>query len=148
MINPQQWTNAAVQKQVGIALDEWMEIIPNKMETTGITLNYNQPNAVPPQSLLLAVSPVLTGTWDWEDLVHTLLDTLEMAKNRAVEPDHIDQSALSHILPGVLSEVAPPQMSDIDDANPLGVQVVMDFAFNKQPKQIIIPPQYPSICPK
>lgn len=139
MINPHLWTQPAVVEQVGIALDEWMEIIPNKTETTGITLNYNQPNAVPPQSLLLAVSPVLTGAWKWEDLVYTLLDTLEIAKNRAVEPDHIDKSALSHILPGVLSEVAPPQVGDVD-ANPLGVQVAMDFAFNKPPKNIIIPP--------
>ncbi|MGN6435171.1 MAG: hypothetical protein ACTHMM_01510 [Agriterribacter sp.] len=144
MVNPQVWLNAAVQDQAGIIIDEWMEIIPNKTETTGITLNYNQPNAMPPQSLLLAVTPVITGKWDWEDLVFTLLDTLEMAKNRAVEPDHIDQSALSHILPGVLSEVAPPQMGDIDDANPLGVQVVMDFSFNKQPKpNIIIEPIQP-----
>ena len=88
---------------------------------------------MPPQSLLLAVTPVVTGTWKWEDLVFTLLDTLEMAKNRAVEPDHIDKSPLSHILPGVLSEVAPPQIVDVPDANPLGVQVVMDFSFNQQP---------------
>jgi hypothetical protein len=133
LVNPMQWKNAAVQKQAGLVLDEWMEIIPNKSETTGIVLNYNQPNAMPPQSLLLAVTPVVTGTWKWEDLVFTLIDTLEMAKNRAVEPDHIDKSELSHILPGVLSEVAPPQIADVGDANPLGVQVVMDFSFNQQP---------------
>ena len=133
LVNPSQWKNAAVQKQAGLVLDEWMEIIPNKSETTGIVLNYNQPNAMPPQSLLLAVTPVVTGSWKWEDLVFTLIDTLEMAKYRAVEPDHIDKSELSHILPGVLSEVAPPQIADVGDANPLGVQVVMDFSFNQQP---------------
>lgn len=139
MVNPQRWTATTPQKQAGIALDEWMEIIPNKVETTGITLNYNQPNAVPPQSLLLAVSPVITGKWDWEDLVCTLLDTLEMAKNRAVEPDHLDQSVLSHILPGILAEVAPPQMSNINDSNPLGVQVTMDFSFNNKPRRLFFP---------
>jgi len=133
LINPAQWKNNAAENQAGLVLDEWMEIIPNKVETTGIVLNYDQPNAMPPQSLLLAVTPQVTGSWKWEDLVYTLIDTLEMAKNRAVEPDHIDKSELSHILPGVLSEVAPPQTADIGDANPLGVQVVMDFSFNQQP---------------
>ena len=129
LINPEQWATSASQVQTGLILDEWIEIIPVKEETTGIVINYDQPDATPPQSLLLAVTPVQTGKWDWEDLVYTLLDTLEMAKNRAVEPDHLDQSPLSHILPSILSEVVPPQMRGDDDTNPLGVQVVMDFAF-------------------
>ena len=133
LINPSLWQNTSAQKQAGMVIDEWMEVIPNKVETTGIVLNYDKPNAMPPQSLLLAVTPQITGSWKWEDLVFTLIDTLEMAKNRAVEPDHIDKSELSHILPGVLSEVAPPQTADIGDDNPLGVQVVMDFSFNQQP---------------
>lgn len=129
LINPDRWRSAASQVQTGLVLDEWIEIIPGKEETTGIAINYDQPDATPPQAMLLAVTPVQTGKWEWEDLVFTLLDTLEMAKNRAVEPDHLDQSPLSHILPGILSEVVPPQITEDDDANPLGVQVVMDFAF-------------------
>ncbi|MFC5412201.1 hypothetical protein ACFPMF_22945 [Larkinella bovis] len=129
LINPERWSSAASQVQTGLVLDEWIEIIPGKEETTGIVINYDQPDATPPQSMLLAVTPVQTGRWAWEDLVFTLIDTLEMAKNRAVEPDHLDQSPLSHILPFVLSEVVPPQVDQDGDANPLGVQVVMDFAF-------------------
>jgi hypothetical protein len=129
LINPDRWKSAAVQPQTGLVLDEWIEIIPAKEETTGIVINYDQPDATPPQSMLLAVTPVQTGKWDWEDLVFTLVDTLEMAKNRAVEPDHLDQSPLSHILPSILSEVVPPQVREDGDANPLGVQVVMDFEF-------------------
>jgi hypothetical protein len=129
MINPTTWQTAAVQVQAGLLLDEWIEIIPEKEETTGIVINYDQPDATPPQSLLLAVTPVQTGNWSWDDLLVTLIDTLEMAKNRAVEPDHLEQSPLSHILPAILSEVVPPQAASDGDANPLGVQVVMDFAF-------------------
>ena len=33
----------------GMLLDEWVEIIPNTMETTGITFNYDQPDAKPPK---------------------------------------------------------------------------------------------------
>ena len=98
-------------------------------QTTGIVINYDQPDATPPQSLLLAVTPVQTGKWDWENLVFTLLDTLELAKNRAVEPDHLDKSRFSHIFPSIMSEVVPPRVEEDGGVNPLGVQVVMDFAF-------------------
>lgn len=136
LLYPHKWKDAANSVKAGIVIDEWMEIIPNPIETTGITFNYNQPNAMTPQTVLLAVTPVEKGQWNWEDLVYTLLDTLEMAKNRAVEPDHLDKSPLSHILPAVLSEVAPPQSGDLGDQNVLGVQVVMDFAFNEEPKVV------------
>lgn len=129
MINPRRWHNPATQVQAGLVLDEWIEIIPKKEETTGIVINYDQPDATPPQSLLLAVTPVQTGKWDWENLVFTLLDTLELAKNRAVEPDHLDKSRFSHIFPSIMSEVVPPRVEEDGDVNPLGVQVVMDFAF-------------------
>ena len=137
LLYPEKWMPNANATQVGLAIDEWMEIIPNKIETTGITFNYDQPNAMAPQTVLLAVTPVEKGNWIWEDLVQTLIDTLEMSKNRAVEPDHLDKSPLSHLLPAVLSEVAPPQAGDLNDTNVLGVQVVMDFAFNQEPIPIL-----------
>lgn len=118
----------------GLVLDEWLEIIPGKEETSGIAFNYNQPNAAAPQTLLLAVTPENTNVWEWDNLVHTIIDTIEMAKNRAVEPDHLEKSFLSHVLPGVISEVAPPQ-SNNNDQNPLGVQAVMDFSHIK-PKTV------------
>lgn len=91
-----------------LILDEWLEIIPNKEETTGLTFNYDQPDAAPPQSLLLAVTPKVTGSWNWDDLVHTLEDTIELAKNRAVEPDHIEKSVFARVLPAISSELLAP----------------------------------------
>ena len=35
-------------------------------ENTGISFRFNQPNAVPPQALLLAVTPEETGSWSWD----------------------------------------------------------------------------------
>lgn len=118
----------------GLLLDEWLEVIPATDVTTGITFNYNQPNASAPQSILLAVTPGITNQWEWDDLVHTIIDTVELAKNRAVEPDHIDKSFLNHALPAIAAEVAPPQVKEEDD-NPLGVQLVMDFADIIKPKK-------------
>ncbi|HEY6978177.1 MAG TPA: hypothetical protein VH396_17875 [Chitinophagaceae bacterium] len=120
--------------QCGLVIDEWLEIIPVKEETTGITFNYNQPNASAPQSVLLAVTPSITNQWEWDDLVYTIIDTIELARNRAVEPDHIDKSFLNQVLPSVFAEVVPPQFRN-EDVNPLGVQAVMDFA------DVIPPPQ-------
>ena len=45
--------------QSGLLIDEWSETIPVDTETSGIAFNYNQPDSMPPQALLLAVYPGL-----------------------------------------------------------------------------------------
>jgi hypothetical protein len=89
--------------QAGLLIDEWNEVIPNQFETTGIAIHYNQPNTEPPQCLLLAVSPVIDGRWEWDDLVETLMDTFDRAKRRAVEPDFLRATPYAQLLPAVLS---------------------------------------------
>lgn len=92
--------------QSGLMVDEWVEVIPNKFETTGIAVHYNQPSTEPPQAMLLAVTPEITGQWTWDKLMGVLDDTLDRAKLRAIEPEHIDKSAFSQLLPAVLSAVS------------------------------------------
>ncbi|TDW97487.1 hypothetical protein [Dinghuibacter silviterrae] len=90
----------------GLMIDAWTESIPSADQVTGITFNYNQPNAFPPQAVLLAVPPVLKGAWDWNELVGILNDTLLRAKLRAVEPQLLattDKIETSVLLPAVLS---------------------------------------------
>lgn len=86
----------------GLLVDDFSEVIPGKSETTGISFHYDQPNAMPPQSLLLAVSPTLKGRWTWSELEGILNDTLDRAKRRAVEPDILSNSLYSMVLPGIL----------------------------------------------
>lgn len=92
----------------GILIDEWNETIPAREQNTGIAFHYNRPNAMPPQSLLLAVPSELKGHWTWDELVNILNDTLRRAKLRAVEPDLIDGNMdypeLSVLLPAIISE--------------------------------------------
>ena len=90
-------------QQAGLLIDEWNEVIPNKIETTGIAIHYNQPNTEPPQCILLAVSPNVNGRWEWDDLVETVIDTFDRAKRRAVEPDFLRPTPYAQLLPAVLS---------------------------------------------
>jgi hypothetical protein len=91
--------------QSGLLLDEWVETIPGVVETTGIAVHYNQPGTEPPQTLLLAVTPEITGRWTWAKFEGILNDTLDRARQRAVEPDLLNGTAFGHLLPAVLSAV-------------------------------------------
>ncbi|MHA7131034.1 hypothetical protein [Algoriphagus namhaensis] len=82
-----------------LMLDEWMEIIPEKNQTTGIAFHFNQPDARAPQNLLLAVPPVKRGTWDFEELGLCVEEAFNLAKLRSVEPDQIDESMFAQLLP-------------------------------------------------
>jgi hypothetical protein len=104
--------------QRGLLLDEWTEEIPSASENTGISFRFNQPNAVPPQTLLLAVSPDQTGAWSWDDLVGTLNDTLARAKRRAVEPAQLEgleglDSVWNMLAPATVSEFSTLESADV-----------------------------------
>jgi hypothetical protein len=54
---------------------------------------------------LVAITPLETGHWSWDNLVTTVLDTLERAKLRAVEPDMIDTlTRVAPLLPATIAE--------------------------------------------
>lgn len=91
--------------QTALVVDEWSEVIPGRIETSGVAVHYDQPSSEPPQALLLAVTPEITGSWSWDDLVAILHDTLDRAKKRAVEPDQLDFTPLGHLLPAILTAV-------------------------------------------
>jgi hypothetical protein len=88
----------------GLLIDEWVEEIPGKEETTGITFQYDQPNSRPPQTLLLAISPTEGGKWNWDKLAGILNDTLNRAKKRGIDPELIATTAWGGVLPAVISE--------------------------------------------
>jgi hypothetical protein len=143
LINSQVFSGSDT-RLVGLIMDEWTEIIPQRQEVTGLAFHYDQPDAQAPQNLLLVVSPDVASNWSWDNLVHTLHETLDLAKIRAVEPDHIDDSLFAQVLPAIVSEVAPPQVREYDEddgaddkpyRNPLGTQVIMDFADNLPKKE-------------
>jgi hypothetical protein len=92
----------AAAHQCGLMLDEWTEVIPADTRDTAITFQYARPDNEPPQAILLVVSPQNEGTWQWQDLVAALGETLDLAKMRAVEPAQMDPTLYSRFLPATV----------------------------------------------
>lgn len=92
-------------RQAGLLADEWTEVIPSRTEDTGLAFHYDRPNSEPPQSMLLALPAEYTGSWHWEDLVDCVRETMDLARKRAIEPDHIDTTAYARFLPAIVSAV-------------------------------------------
>ncbi|MGE0258839.1 MAG: hypothetical protein AB7H71_04555 [Alphaproteobacteria bacterium] len=77
----------------GVLVDEWTEIVPDSRETTAITFQLDPPDAVAPQSVLLAVPPVAGADWTQDTLLHVLEETLDLAKLRAVDAETLGEAA-------------------------------------------------------
>jgi hypothetical protein len=86
----------------GLLFDEWTEVVPAAVETTGIAMNVDRPDSEPPQAMLLVSPPVRTGAWNNDDLLAAITETFEMARQRAVEPAHLEGGAYAQLLPATL----------------------------------------------
>lgn len=104
---------AAGGPAAGLVVDEWSELIPAEETVTGIAVNYDAPTSRAPQALLLALPPA-GRRWSFDRVVDTLLDTLEVAKLRAVDPDVL--LAYGHQAPAIFPPVdiasGPQEPSD------------------------------------
>jgi len=87
------------QPLAGLLVDEWVEVVPNAKETTGIALQYDQPDAAPPQTILIAVPPEIGVPWTVWSLQQVLLETLDLARIRSVDSDALDE--VGHYLPAL-----------------------------------------------
>jgi hypothetical protein len=81
----------------GVLVDEWTELVPSREETTGIAFQYDPPDAAAPQAILLAVPPVVGEPWTVGSLNRVLLETLDLARLRAVDAAALGDVA--HFLP-------------------------------------------------
>jgi hypothetical protein len=83
----------------GLMLDDWVEVLPAKQQITGVSFHYDDPIARAPQAILLAVRPDDFPEWTYEAVEGSVLEALELAKLRAVDPDAL--GALGHYLPAL-----------------------------------------------
>src|SRR6185369_6696806 len=87
------------QPVAGALIDEWVEVVPGTTEITGVALQYDQPNAAPPQTILIAVPPEVGQPWTIWSLQQVLLETLDLARVRAVDSEALDE--VGHYLPAL-----------------------------------------------
>jgi hypothetical protein len=90
-------------RQCGLLIDEWTEVIPGTDETTGVAFHYDRPSTEPPQTMLLALAPRMSGGWQWPDLVDAVRETFAEARLRAVEPAQVDGEPYAQFLPAAIT---------------------------------------------
>jgi hypothetical protein len=89
----------ASQAMTGLLVDEWVETVPNSRETTALAFQFDVPSSSAPQSVLIAVPPVPGQDWTAETLRRALMETLDLAKLRAVDTRSLGGAA--QYLPGL-----------------------------------------------
>ena len=94
---------APAAAQAGLLLDEWTEVIPTEEITTGVAFHFDQPNSEPPQAFLRMTPTNFRGGWVWRDIIDGLHETLDAAKRRAVEPEHIDETPYALLVPATIA---------------------------------------------
>jgi hypothetical protein len=81
---------------VGLFVDEWVETVPNRSQTTGLSFHFNRPNTQPPQSLLIAVTPD-GNPWTYDMLRDIVCETRLWSKLRTVDREALPD--VGHLLP-------------------------------------------------
>jgi hypothetical protein len=79
----------ATKPTAGLWIDEWTEIVPGSHETTALAFQFDPPDACAPQCALLAVPPVPDEPWTVNSLHRVLLETLDLAKLRAIDAESL-----------------------------------------------------------
>jgi hypothetical protein len=83
----------------GLMIDDWVEVLPSAQQTTGISFHCDDPTSRAPQAILLGVHPDAFPEWTFEAVEGTILEALDLAKLRAVDPDAL--GSLGHYLPAL-----------------------------------------------
>ncbi len=86
----------ATGEACGLVIDEWTERVPATEGTGGLAFHWNAPAARAPQALLLALP---TAAWSLAGLAETVTQTLENARLRMVEQEHLDD--VDELLPAI-----------------------------------------------
>ena len=90
---------------VGLVIDDWTELIPNRVESTAVAFHYDDPGAEAPQTVLLAVPPGNEQTWSLDTVIAILRETLELARVRTVDGELLEQ--LAQVLPATYLAANP-----------------------------------------
>jgi hypothetical protein len=125
---------ATAGAKAALVIDEWLETIPNAVETTGLTFHIDDPTARAPQAILLGVQPDTSASWTLTSVEGTLLDAIEMSSLRTVDPDSL--GSVGHFLPAMLFAI------NLGDRTPDTIST--DLTLAAPFRRIIHPPPFPS----
>jgi hypothetical protein len=85
----------------GLFIDEWVEVVPNREETTSVAFHYESPTSAPPQVMLLGVPAPGMNAWTPDAALGLVSEALALAKIRLVDMD--DLAALGQLLPAFVT---------------------------------------------
>ncbi len=91
---------------VGIEVDAWVEVVPEKGGAGAVAANLSSPDSRAPNTVLLAVPADVTAPWTQESLFSVVDEAIELAECRLVDLD------ASRRVPGVLPAI---YVSEYDD---------------------------------
>ena len=74
----------------GLAVDTWVESVPQEELSTGVAVRYDEPGTEPPQSVLLSV-PREDGDWSLERLVGSVSESMCYARHRSVDLEDLGE---------------------------------------------------------
>ncbi len=119
----------------GLVLYEQTENLPSAKVDTSVAVQYDGPNSQAPQSLLLAVpSDRERSVWTTDALVSIVVDTMDLAKARAVDADALgrregdseDTAGPGMVLPGLMLPSDPDRPDLAQDAVANSIQEWVD----------------------
>lgn len=83
-----------------IVVDEWSEFYPNRDETTGLAVRYNNPTVEAPNVILVPVPPDNSTKWTPKILAETIKETIDLMQIRMISTrDLISDNNLGRFFP-------------------------------------------------
>jgi hypothetical protein len=84
----------------GLAVDAWVQTVPDATHDAALAFHYDEPDADPPQAILVAVPPSLAPgrvppTWDLASLVGVVTSTMAQAADRGVAADLVSGGSVT-----------------------------------------------------
>jgi len=129
-------TNIVIQGEVnsqmcGLLVDEWSEGIPEDRINGSIAYHLDQPGAEAPQTILMAIPAKRQANWDLDDLLYSIVETVDMAKYRSLEPKHIMNAVgLSKMFPANAADAFPATVPSTDEETNGGIRASFDYYKN------------------
>lgn len=125
------FSGTMAQTMCGLKIDDWNEAIPQNKIKGGIAYHMNQPGAEAPQAVLLAVPAGLQADWDVDDLLYSVVETIDMAKYRSVEPgDLMEVEGLSKFFPATNADAYPANPDGAQTEENKGIRPSFDYFKN------------------